>query len=188
MPVVTLSGDPGSGKSTLRALLAKELGYAEFYAGALIREMAQRKNMLVEEFYKSLANDPQEEMELDKLQMEIIRAQKDIIVEGRIAPFLAPEVKKFRLYLAVSPMEGARRQRMRKENAAFSIEEIRIRTEERIATERVRYQSLYGIPDHLDKTKFDCVIETDGKLPKDTLQETVTRLREFERKIQSPRQ
>ncbi|MBI5732984.1 AAA family ATPase [Candidatus Jorgensenbacteria bacterium] len=169
--IIVISGDPGSGKSTLREKLKQTTGFPDFYAGGFWRSRIP-KGEDIDIFYKKLASNPHAERELDAYQAEIMRKEKNLIIEGRVTPFLAPEIPKIKIFLRVSPEEGAKRLSNRKEYNGLPLEEIQKRTAERIDTERARYEKLYGISDHLNTAWFDIVINTTSKNQNEVFEST----------------
>ena len=60
--IITISGNPGSGKSTAAKSVAKLLGADRIYAGGILRTMAKEKEMNLQEFLAYIVNHP----EIDK--------------------------------------------------------------------------------------------------------------------------
>jgi cytidylate kinase len=172
MARITVSGACGSGKTTLSRRLAKLLGYTHYYAGGIHKEEARKRGMPIEEYYASIGSTPEVDIAIDDEQKRRLRTENDIIVEGRIAPFLAPEVPTIRVFLDVAPPEGARRQLVRPENAGRTIPEVVLRSEARVAVERERYRKLYGIEDHMGHNGFEVVVDTTN-LSEDAVFNTV---------------
>jgi len=85
VPIIRVSGNVGSGKTTLCEMLAKELGYKYYYTDQIFRDMAKEKNLSIEEFYEQMKNDPETEKRIDIKQMNIMLETDDIIVQGRMA-------------------------------------------------------------------------------------------------------
>lgn len=169
MAIIRVSGHPGAGKTTFCGMLAEKLGYEYFYAGKLFRELAAKAGLPIEEFYKQLAADPSREKDIDDRQRELMRQKDNLIIEGRIAPFLPASFPVVNILLTVDPLEGARRQGLRPENAGRSVEEIHERTRERIAHEREHYRLLYGVSDHFSPDHYDIVIDTTTRNAEQTL-------------------
>ena len=88
MVTITVSGTPGSGKSTVAQLLEEKLGLKYVYSGMIFREIAKKHKMSLEEFGKYCENNSEIDKELDRKQLEILR-KGNVILEGRLAGWLA---------------------------------------------------------------------------------------------------
>lgn len=169
MAVIAISGSTGAGKTVTAGRLAIKLGYGQFYTGAIFREMAAERGMPIEAFFHELASDPDLERSIDARQAEILATQGDIIIQGRLAPFIIkgkvpglplPHAPGISVLLTVSDTVGAHREANRPENAGKPIEEVARMRAARLADERKRYLDLYGIADHLDPREFDIILDT----------------------------
>lgn len=176
MAVIRVSGYPGAGKTTVCQELATKLGYEYFYAGKIFRDLAKQKNLTIEEFYSFLALDPSQEQAVDDYQTKLMATKDNLIVEGRIAPFLPCPFEKINVLLTVEADEGARRLQMRSENKARSIAEIKQRTASRVADEHAHYQSLYNIADHFDPKHYDIVFDTTKSTAEKSVAEVFARI------------
>ena len=160
MAVIRVTGNIGSGKTTLCKKLAEFLSYEYHSVGALIREMATEREQTVEEFYSWLATEPQMEKEIDMLLENLMFAKDNLVIDGRMAPFGACAFQKINILLKVGCEEGARRCQERPENQNKTIHELIRLNEEREEAEKNRYRKLYGIENHLDENRFDIAIDT----------------------------
>lgn len=163
--VIRVSGYPGSGKTTLCRHLAEALGYEYHYAGGIFREMAKEKRMSIEDFYIQLAVDPKVEHEVDDKQKAIMAIRNNLIMEGRVAPFLPCPFKTCNILVTVSAEESARRALMRPENAGRSLEDMEAQTLARVEAEDKHYYALHKIEGHLDPKHFDIVVDTTSMTP-----------------------
>lgn len=170
-----MSGHPGAGKTTVRKMLAATLRCESFYAGDMVRALSAETP--IEDFYVELGKHPEIEAVLDERQAQLLRMHEHIILEGRVAPFLAPNIATVKILLTVTPEEGARRQQLRPENQRRSIAELIEGTRKRISTERQRYQTLYHIPDHLDPACFDVVLDTTHASPQEVIATILKRIK-----------
>ncbi len=180
MAVIRVSGYPGSGKTTLCKRLSTALQYRYYYAGGMFRAMAEKEGLSIEEFYKKLSSDPAVERKVDEELAALMRTENNLLVEGRMAPFQETPQKSINILLLVSPEEGARRERLRPENNARSMEEMMVYTKERIENERHHYYSLYGIEDHFDRGRFDIVIDTTTVSPDEVFTIVLQELSSFD--------
>ena len=81
--IISISGKPGSGKSTVTKMLAEKLGLKHHYMGGIIRNMAKEKGLTLQEFYaKNTDVDKLIDDHLTKLgkEQDNIRPAKRIFV------------------------------------------------------------------------------------------------------------
>ncbi|OGN00580.1 MAG: hypothetical protein A3B91_01760 [Candidatus Yanofskybacteria bacterium RIFCSPHIGHO2_02_FULL_41_29] len=162
MAIIRVSGNLGSGKTTLCNRLAEHLGYKNYYTGNIFRQLAKEKELSIEEFYKELKSNPGVEKEVDNRQIELMMSEDNLVVQGRMAPFQPsnPNADRINVFIQVSDEEGARRQLKRKENEHLTFEHMLELSRERAWEETERYRNLYGINNYLDQNSFDIIIDT----------------------------
>ena len=71
MVTITISGTPGSGKSTVAKILEKKLGIKYIYSGLIFRQLAEEHNMELEKFGKYCEQNSEIDKELDARQLDI---------------------------------------------------------------------------------------------------------------------
>ena len=162
MVTITVSGNPGSGKSTVAELLKDKLGINYVYSGMLFREMAKKYNMSLEEFGKYCEGNSEIDKELDDRQIEILR-EGDVILEGRLAGWLAHLNNIPAFKVAVIADLEIRAQRIVKREKG-SVEERKKEILERERSEVLRYKTYYNI-DLKDTSIYDAVIDSGDKTP-----------------------
>lgn len=177
MPVIRVSGDRGSGKTTLCRTLKEILNYEYIYVGGIFREMAAMENKTIEQFYGELESNPDREKAVDKTVAETLALKDCLLVEGRMAPFWPTNFKKVNMLLTVEFAEGVRRELKRPENAGKTFEEMSELSRQRLENERSRYLSLYGIENHLDPKHFDVVIDTTNLSPEQVVERALLEIR-----------
>ena len=170
MAIIRVSGNVGSGKTTLCEKLAIELKYGYHYTGQIFRDMANEADLTIEEFYQELKKDPELEKSIDLKQMQLMFSNDNIIVQGRMAPFLSPfnhisargnnSRNVINIFIKVSPEEGARRQLRRQDNKGKSLDDMVALSKIRMETEKQRLKELWGIENCFDESKFDLVLDT----------------------------
>ena len=169
--IITISGTPGSGKSTIAKILVNKLNAERIYVGGIRRELAREKGMSLPELNEYAKTHPETDVDVDKKAAEQARklhkSTKDVIVEGRVQFHFLPESVK--LFIKVSPEEGARRiwkelqnaaaQKQRNEGKIESFAAMKKRIYEREDEDAARYQKYYGF-DHRDESQYDFVLDT----------------------------
>lgn len=168
--IITITGDPGSGKSTIAKRLEKDLGYKRYYMGQIRRDAARSKGMTLEEYNVYGETHPETDREVDDYQKKLGETEDNFIIEGRTSWFLIPQSVK--LYIKVDAMEGARRifsdltiNHARNEgNDLKSVEDVLISNQKRTRSDDVRYKKYYG-KDCFDLNNYDFVIDTTYLTP-----------------------
>ncbi|MEK6853475.1 MAG: AAA family ATPase [Nanoarchaeota archaeon] len=169
--IITISGTPGSGKSTIAEILVKKLGAERIYVGGIRRELARQKGMTLQELNEYAKTHSETDVDVDKkAAAEAEAAEKKgkiIIVEGRTQFHFLP--KSIKIFIKVSPEEGARRiwkdlqdkekQERRNEGKMGSFETVKKRTFEREEEDAERYKRYYGF-DHRDESHYDLILDT----------------------------
>src|SRR5690349_362285 len=121
--VITISGLPGSGKTTVARLLSNRLGIPHVYAGDLYRKGAIERGVTLEEFSQLSERDHSIDRALDAKMAEYAR-QGNVVLEGRLAAFvtLQETVDALKVWLTASDDVRARRvaQREGKDGAAVA--------------------------------------------------------------------
>ncbi|QWC18243.1 (d)CMP kinase [Halorubrum sp. 2020YC2] len=154
--LITVSGPPGSGKSTNAVQLADALGLGHVSGGDIFREMAAERDMTPVEFNEFAEEDPQIDRDLDRRLREIAVDRDDVVLESRLAGWLAADHADFRFWFD-APL-GVRAERIA-EREAKPVDRARAETERREASERKRYREYYNI-DIEDLSIYDAAYNT----------------------------
>jgi cytidylate kinase len=164
--IITIAGALGSGKSSTAKLVASALGYSHFSSGDLFRAVAKERGLTIEEINKVA----ELEVEIDHAVDERLQQMADeskFVIDSRMAYHWIPN--SFKVYLDLEPHAAAERiyNHIKKEGRlsqeAESIEQLLEATQERQASEKKRYLSLYQVNVE-DLSVFDAVIDT-GPIP-----------------------
>jgi len=164
MTVITVSGKPGSGKSTIAELLHKKLGISYVYSGMIFREDAKKYKMSLEEFGKFCEKNSKVDKELDKKQVKILK-KGNIILEGRLAGWLAyhNNISSFKIFIEADLKTRVSRI-VNRENG--DLEKRKKEIVERERSESARYKKYYDI--NLNDTSiYDLVVDSANKTPEE---------------------
>lgn len=165
MTVLRISGHLGAGKSTIAKELANHYDYEYISTGGIFRDMAKKAGMSIEDFFAQMKNDPELEKSIDAEQEDYMNTNDNLIVDGRMAPWLSCKFKSINILLSVDEDTGIRRIMERRKDGAISFEETRASVQRRFKEEQERYLSLYGILNHFDPSHFDIIIDTTNISP-----------------------
>lgn len=161
--VITISGTPGSGKSTIGRLLAKRLKYPYVNAGQVFRDAAAKRSMELAAFAAHVAAHPSLDAELDRALVAKARARKNLILEGRLAGWMTKRAKIPAFRLWITAREATRVDRLMEREGGTRAATLRA-LKKRANGERARYQKEYGI-DLADTSPYDMIITTDTMTP-----------------------
>ncbi|TFG02653.1 MAG: dephospho-CoA kinase [Promethearchaeota archaeon] len=154
---ITLSGLHGSGKSAVGKALAEEIGFKYYSTGQAFRDLANEKNMSLEEFTQYVENHPEIDRELDKKIVEIAK-KGDIIIDSQLSGHLLQNIENFKIMLKC-PLETRVKRMADRDHTSY--EEKLKETMVREKSEQERFKILYDI-DLEDNTIYDLIIETEN--------------------------
>lgn len=160
--LLTISGLPGSGTSTVAREVAQRLGIERLDGGSVFRAMAAERGRSLADFGAEAEAEPGTDLELDRRLAERAR-QGDVVLESRLAGWIATNegLGALRVWLACDDHERDRRVGTRD---GQSVEEAAAANRAREASEAARYAAYYGI-DLGDLSIYDLVIDTTATPP-----------------------
>lgn len=154
--LITVSGPPGSGKSTTAAALAAELDLDHVSGGDIFRSLAAERGLSPLEFNKLAEEDDGIDRDLDRRLREIAVERDGVVLESRLAGWLADEYADLRIWLDAPVRVRAARIADREDKPVDLAEN---ETTEREASEALRYEEYYDI-DITDLSIYDLVVNT----------------------------
>ncbi|WP_435175907.1 (d)CMP kinase [Halorussus sp. AFM4] len=140
--LITVSGPPGSGKSTTASKLADALDLEHKSGGDIFRELAAERGYSTLEFNKLAEEDDQIDRDLDRRLADIAAEEDDLVLESRLAGWLAGDHADFRVWLDAPLDVRAERIAEREEKP---VDNAREETAARESSETDRYREYYGI-------------------------------------------
>ncbi len=166
---ITITGDPGSGKTSFARNVSARIGYELITTGNMFRELARQKGISVTALNELAETQEELDREVDDYIKSLNKKKEHLVLDSRMAwHFLANALK---IRLAVDPDVAAERifrdtergveEKMGQQDA---IKEV----ERRKKSEIHRYQALYHV-DISDDSNFDLVINTSHKTQEDVL-------------------
>ncbi len=165
---ITLTGNLGSGKSTLSKILENEYRYEIFSTGKVIRQIASEHGVSVLEMNKLMEKDHKYDHEIDNTTARISRENpdKNILFDSRLAWNFVE--KSFKVFLTVSLDVAAKRvstdlTRGKVENYE-SLEKAKEQLKERAETEDKRYKDIYGI-EYFNMSNYNLILDSTNCAP-----------------------
>lgn len=159
---ITITGNLGSGKSTICKILGEKHQFEIYSTGTVQRELAQQMKMTTLELNQLMRTDKKYDKMIDDETTRISRDNKDknIIFDSRLAWHFVE--KSFKVFVSVSIEEAAKRvmNDCRGEVEKYSsLEEAKRLLEARAATERIRYKEIYNL-NYMDFSNYNLVIDS----------------------------
>jgi CMP/dCMP kinase len=162
--LLTVSGPAGSGKSTTAAALADALGYEHVSGGDVFRELAEERGMPLSEFNALAEEDDSIDRDLDRRLREIAESRDEVVLESRLAGWMAAEHADLRIWLDAPLEVRAERIAAREDKPLEQAEE---ETVTRAESEALRYREYYGIEID-DLSIYDLALNTARWGPAET--------------------
>jgi cytidylate kinase len=179
--IITISGTPGSGKTTAANVIAERLKLAHYYMGGIRRKVAKDRGMTIDEFNKLGEKDPSTDKLVDDYLINLGRTEDNFIAEGRTAAHFIPN--SIKIFMDVDLKVGAERilkdltekgnAGVRNESAAASIDEQARLLKHRLESDRRRYMKYYSF-DFLDKKLYDLWLDTSHLTPEQVIEQIVS--------------
>ena len=162
--LITISGTPGSGKTTVARILARALGVEHVYAGDFFRREAESRGLSLAAFNALAEADHSIDRALDEQMIEHARRGGSVL-EGRLAGFFARQegLDALKVYLTADDAVRARRVAEREGSDWRELVEA---NRARQTSDAKRYQEIYGF-DLADISIYDLVLDTDARTPDD---------------------
>ncbi len=191
--IITIGGDPGSGKSTVVGKLVAMSKYAHVDAGGILRgwyaeEGHDPKVFSFQDWYARLEGDSTVDLRVDEIMRKAAQTPNTIL-EGRMAFYWPTPHSKFSVYIKGDPIIcGARvyEQKLRdaKERGTepkYATKEAAVETlKKRKITEHKRYEDLYKVNIHDFKVcRYDLITDSSHKSADDIIREILEAAQRF---------
>jgi cytidylate kinase len=175
---ICISGDLGSGKSTISKLLREKLSFDLYSMGEAWRSLAAKYNMTILELNKYSETHPLDE-EMDQAMTAAAGAPHNIIFDSRLAWHFIPN--SFKIHLTVDPMIAATRIFNDKRGEAegyADVTEAYEKINQRRISENVRYIQKYGL-DCSQLDHYNLVVDTSHASPESIAAVIITKFQNW---------
>jgi cytidylate kinase len=154
--IITISGPPGSGKTTVGRLVAKALGFPFGSTGETFRALAAERKVSLAKFSEMAEKDHSIDVELDRRIVKSIA--EPMVLEGRLAGHMCARngIPAFKIWVdAPVAVRSARIAEREKKKPAAVRKAMLVREK----SESSRYRDIYGI-DFGDTSVYDLVLDS----------------------------
>lgn len=182
--IISISGVPGSGKTSVGKILAKRLGMNFYSMGELRGKMAAERGLTIDELNALGEREAFTDTTVDDYQKELGKKEDNFVIEGRLGWYFIPHSMK--IFLNCDSREAARRifeakklsaEERHDEPPYRSIEEAEQELDKRMTSDTLRYQKYYGV-NYRDPKQYDLVIDTTKiKSPEETAEQILSELK-----------
>ncbi|MDP2918221.1 MAG: cytidylate kinase family protein, partial [bacterium] len=143
--IITISGRPGSGKSTVGKMLAKKLGYNFYSMGDLRGKMAMERGITINELNEIGKREGWTDREPDEYQKKLGKTEDNFVIDSRLGFYFIPH--SFKVFIEVDSKIGAERvfkNQRPDEKPITDIKEMQTAFESRAKQDDERYQKYYN--------------------------------------------
>ncbi|MCL2004224.1 MAG: cytidylate kinase family protein [Oscillospiraceae bacterium] len=166
---ISITGNLGSGKSTVCAYLRETYNAIIYSTGRIHRDIAQRMGKSTLEMNLLMKDDHSYDHMIDDEVVELSKKRHPSVVvfDSRMAWHFA--VKSFKVFLSADADVAAERvyhASRGKEEVYASLEDAKAKLAARAEAERERFKLIYGV-DYTDPANFDLIADTSARTPEE---------------------
>lgn len=162
---ISVTGDLGSGKSTVCRYLKERFNLNVYSIGLIQRSLAEKYQMDIYAFNKYMETHPEIDEEIDTELTRIGQRDENMVLDSRMAWHFVPD--SFKVYLSVQ-LDSAAERIMRDQRGSVecykTVEEAKEKILARKRSENLRYITKYGV-DCSNSDNYDLIIDTTHLSP-----------------------
>jgi cytidylate kinase len=172
--IITISGDIGSGKSTVGKLLSSKLEYQYLSTGNIQRNIAEEMGITTLELNILSEKDPEIDRKIDSYTRALSDSEEDYIVDSRLAWHFIPT--SFKVYLscylnvAAERISGDQQRFGEKRNEEVNV--LLDKIVQRRQSEKRRFIAKYDV-DYTDLSHYDFIIDTSTLKPDEVADDVI---------------
>ena len=157
--IITISGEAGSGKSTVTKILSEKLNLKIYCTGDIQRKIANEMGINIIELGELEKKDKSIDNKIDAETKKLGETEDNFIMDSWLAAKFIKHAKKIFLFADLSTRAKRRIKQIRKEENFTDFEKAKIAMQKREDTNQKRWIEFYNF-DYKDKKNYDIVIDT----------------------------
>jgi cytidylate kinase len=173
--IISISGKPGSGKSSVGKIIAEKLNMKYYDMGHFRRQIAKKRGLTINELNKIGEKDFLTDKEADDFIVEKAKKEDNFVIVSRTAFHFIPN--SFKVFIDVSLDTGAERifKKSREQEKYKDFQHAKKSIEKRDLCDTRRYKKYYNI-DVFDMSNYDFVIDTTNLTIEHTAQKIIEKI------------
>src|SRR6185369_6359297 len=177
---ISITGDLGSGKTTVAKLICEKLASSYFSTGAIQRELASKLGVDTLSLNKISENDRKIDDIVDSALAELNDSENAVVIDARLGWFFIPS--SFKVYLHVDNNVAAERVVSDTGRASEQYDDISAAKDELLArkmSENKRFLSLYKV-DCASLDNYDLVVDSSRSTPSEIAELIISKYHQWE--------
>lgn len=177
--IITITGYPGSGKSTLGKGLAKALGLKHYSAGDFWREIAKEKGLSPTELNKLAEKDKSLDKLVDERTVQLAKKEDNFVMDSRLAWHFIPNSLKIFVKIDLKKAAGrVFKDKRPDEKEQSSLQKTFENLLKRKNLEVERWKKVYGL-DYLDEKNYDIIVDTTNSGIEETKEKVLAEIKKL---------
>lgn len=157
--IITISGEAGSGKSTVTKIISKILDLKVYCTGDIQRKIANQMRISIVELGELEKKDKSIDNKVDLETQKLGKTQDDFIMDSWLAAKFIPHAIKIFLFADIDERAKRRIKQTRKEENFTDFDEAKKAMQRREDTNQKRWIEFYDF-DYKNKNNYDIIIDT----------------------------
>ncbi|MEW6095754.1 MAG: (d)CMP kinase [bacterium] len=173
MPVIAITGLPGSGSSTIARLLAEKLKVKYFSPGEYFKSHSIAKHQTKQVLSVWLSKEGTKKRfheDIDKMQVKLAK-KGNVVICGKLSIYMLKDIADYKIWIKCAADERAKRTA---ERDGISFEEAKKSILEREKIEAKEWRKDYGIDYREQERMADIVIDTSNMSKEKTIEKLMS--------------
>jgi len=174
--IITISGEAGSGKSTISKIISEKLNLKQYSTGTIQRKIANEMGISIVELGEIEKQDKSIDNKIDLETEKIGKEENNFLMDSWLAAKFIPQAYKIFLKADIENRVKRRLNQKRKEENFYDFEIAKKQMLQRENTNQKRWIDFYNF-DYKDEKNYDLIIDTTNMSVKEVVDFILKKLR-----------